>query len=499
MRIDSSGNVGIGTSSPSSYGKLAIVTTDSFPAIDIRADGRNYTTSSSYANYTLHNRSAIYAARGTNATPLTLNSGDYIYDQIFYGYDGTSFLGTAGILASTSGTVTTGSIPTSLVFSTGTSSATERMLIDASGNVGIGSSGTLTSASLFINKNVTGGTTAYGVDINGMIQSDVTALCVGFISAVNTAASAFTLPDLRHFYTGGAIIGSGSAVTSQYGFFVGSSLTGATNNYGFYSNIATGTNRWNFFAAGTASNYFAGPIGLATTGPVYGTHNLRIAVNGLTSADIISVLNEGQLPSTVTDSAVGIYSAITTSAAAFTLPVLNHFYAAPGTLGAGSTITSHIGFNAASTISTGTNNYGFYSNIASAANTYNFYATGTAVNYFAGSVGIGTTSPAVKLAISSTDAILVPVGTTAQRPTAATGYFRFNSSISRFEGYNGTGWGSLGGATGGGTDAVFYLNGQTVTTTYAIPSGQSAHSVGPITISSGVTVTVPSGSRWVIS
>jgi hypothetical protein len=42
------------------------------------------------------------------------------------------------------------------------------------------------------------------------------------------------------------------------------------------------------------------------------------------------------------------------------------------------------------------------------------------------------------------------------------------------------------------------LNNMTVGTTYSIPSGYSAHSAGPMTISSGVTVTVPSGSRWVV-
>jgi hypothetical protein len=76
---------------------------------------------------------------------------------------------------------------------------------------------------------------------------------------------------------------------------------------------------------------------------------------------------------------------------------------------------------------------------------------------------------------------------------------RYNTTKSSFEGYNGSAWGSIGGgATGGGTDQIFYLNGQTVTTSYSIPSGQNAMSTGPITVSSGATVTVPSGSRWVV-
>lgn len=57
---------------------------------------------------------------------------------------------------------------------------------------------------------------------------------------------------------------------------------------------------------------------------------------------------------------------------------------------------------------------------------------------------------------------------------------------------------SGGGATGGGSDAVFYENEQTVTTNYTISTNKSAMSAGPITINSGVTVTVPTGSRWVV-
>ena len=46
--------------------------------------------------------------------------------------------------------------------------------------------------------------------------------------------------------------------------------------------------------------------------------------------------------------------------------------------------------------------------------------------------------------ISSTDALTLPVGTTAQRPTAAQGMIRYNTTTSGFEGYNGSAWGAIG-------------------------------------------------------
>ena len=59
-------------------------------------------------------------------------------------------------------------------------------------------------------------------------------------------------------------------------------------------------------------------------------------------------------------------------------------------------------------------------------------------------------------------------------------------------------WGTAGGAAGGGTDDIFYENSQTVTTNYTISTNKNAMTAGPVTINSGVTVTVPSGSSWVI-
>jgi hypothetical protein len=102
-------------------------------------------------------------------------------------------------------------------------------------------------------------------------------------------------------------------------------------------------------------------------------------------------------------------------------------------------------------------------------------------------------------AFGGTGAILLPVGTTGQQPTGVNGKIRYNSTNSKFEGYSAGAWSSIGGgATGGGADQVFVENGVTVTTNYTLTTGYNAESVGPITINSGVTVTVPTNQRWVI-
>jgi hypothetical protein len=102
-------------------------------------------------------------------------------------------------------------------------------------------------------------------------------------------------------------------------------------------------------------------------------------------------------------------------------------------------------------------------------------------------------------AFNATSALKIPVGTTAQQPTPVTGQIRYNTTNSQYEGYFDSTWGQLGGgATGGGANQVFVLNDQTVTVNYTVPSGKNAMSAGPITIGAGVTVTVSTGSTWVI-
>lgn len=102
--------------------------------------------------------------------------------------------------------------------------------------------------------------------------------------------------------------------------------------------------------------------------------------------------------------------------------------------------------------------------------------------------------------LNTTTALELPDGTTAQRPgTPANGMIRYNTTLNQFEGYKASAWGAIGGgATGGSSDDIFYENGQTVTTNYTLTANKNAMSAGPITINSGVTVTVPSGASWVV-
>lgn len=56
--------------------------------------------------------------------------------------------------------------------------------------------------------------------------------------------------------------------------------------------------------------------------------------------------------------------------------------------------------------------------------------------------------------------------------------------------------GGGGGAAGAGSNQIFFQNDLTVTGSYTIPNGKNAGTFGPVSINSGVTVTVPSGSVW---
>ena len=337
--------------------------------------------------------SAVFAkARGSIGSESVVSSGDGTGRISFQGHDGTNFIPNVIISAEVDGTPGTNDMPGRLVFSTtadGASSPTERMRIDSAGNVGIGIAPSA-GVSLHNSKNITGSTSAFAYYTGSTILSDVTINARGYATFVGTQAAAFTLGNLWHLEAAQSTFGAGSAVTNQYGFTAQSSLTGATNNYGFYANIAAAANRWNFYANGTADNYFAGKVGIgAVPAAAYGA--LRIASSHTGATTVSGVVHEGGIASDVTVAANYFATYAATSATSFTLSILRHFHAQQGTIGAGSTVTNQFGYSAESTLTGATNNYGFYSNIAAAANRWNFYAAGSAPNYFAGDTTVAGT------------------------------------------------------------------------------------------------------------
>jgi len=250
--VSADGAVFIGTTPTSTFASQATHPLQVFNAATL---GLRFTDTASSTFVTKLARS-----RGSITVPSSVISGDGLGNVSFQGYDGIALLEAAGISAAVDGTPGTNDMPGRLVFSTtadGASSPTERMRIDNAGRVGIGGTPTA-SYSVFNAKAMTGATTEIGYGLVSTIQSDVTTLASGYRSNLTTQATAFTLTNLYHYEAAQTAFGAGSTVTNQYGFVVGTTLTGATNNYGFYSNIASGTGRYNFYAAGTASNYFGG-------------------------------------------------------------------------------------------------------------------------------------------------------------------------------------------------------------------------------------------------
>lgn len=130
----------------------------------------------------------------------------------------------------------------------------------------------------------------------------------------------------------------------------------------------------------------------------------------------------------------------------------------------------------------------------------------TRANVDSSSLSYVASTKSLKIPVISSNVIFntsgqieVPVGGTAGRLSSNTGAFRFNTDFNSFEGYNGSSWGAVGGgATGGAGDQLFYENDQFANNTYSITSGKNALSTGPITVANGVSITVPSGSRWVV-
>jgi hypothetical protein len=187
-------------------------------------------------------------------------------------------------ITSTTSGVEKGGIAFSTVFN-GTLS--ERIRFRDDGGVGIGGVG-LVNATLSLTKNVTGGTGAHSIYNAPTIQSDVTNAAYVTRTITSVANSPFTLSNLYHYSAEQGTFGASATVSSQIGYLAGPML-GGTQNIGFFQNAVTassittgktvfgfssnhpiatgGGTAWNFYSAGTASNYFNGNTLIGTLTP----------------------------------------------------------------------------------------------------------------------------------------------------------------------------------------------------------------------------------------
>lgn len=164
-----------------------------------------------------------------------------------------------------------------------------RLWVTAAGNLNIGP-GVANNSAVNINKLGTGATTINGFGTEQVVQSDVSTFR-GYNSFLGTQATSFTLGSLIHYRASQGTFGAGSTVTSQNGFVADASLIGAGTNIGFRGAVPSGSNRWNLFMDGTASNFLAGAtifnnaIGFGASGsPSYGAANQVLTSQGSDAA-----------------------------------------------------------------------------------------------------------------------------------------------------------------------------------------------------------------------
>jgi hypothetical protein len=126
-----------------------------------------------------------------------------------------------------------------------------------------------------------------------------------------------------------------------------------------------------------------------------------------------------------------------------------------------------------------------------------FTATTAYATAAQGALADSAAQPAAVVAkTAATGSAVVPTGTEAQRDgSPSAGYLRFNSDATSFEGYDGSAWGSIGG---GATSDAIYENSATIAEDITIVTGRNGMSTGPISVASGITVTVESGARYVV-
>ena len=137
--------------------------------------------------------------------------------------------------------------------------------VRVNGYMGVGGAGSA-QGGIDITNTALSGIGQYGVLSRPTATSGATSTVAPFYAQVKTAAATFSTTNGTGLYAADASKGAGSTIINQHGVYIVDQTQG-TNNYGITSLVSSGTNKWNIYASGTATNYFAGNVGIGTSAP----------------------------------------------------------------------------------------------------------------------------------------------------------------------------------------------------------------------------------------
>lgn len=237
--------------------------------------------------------------RGTPAAPHTIvSNGDDLGSVFFSGSDGTSFLAAAAIIARVDGIPGTNDMPGRLEFSTtadGANTVTERMRIDSSGSVRIGTTSTLGNSRLDVNTGITArtaaasGVTPYLQLFNGNAATDLKTWRLGATSAgalaFETVNDAYSAANQRML-----IDASGRVIRPQQPAFTAYGGSGITTTGSSQTCVFTAT-------ALNVGSHYSTSTGRFTA-PVTGLYHFTwfIAQSGGATGPVAYILVNGSSP-----------------------------------------------------------------------------------------------------------------------------------------------------------------------------------------------------------